>query len=58
MSKSSPGLSPGGPATSKVPYYNYAAPAQKSAESAMDKEDIPPAYRNDVRKYFNSLQPK
>lgn len=42
---------------SQVPYYSYVAPAQKSAESAMDKEDIPPAYRSDVRKYFNSLNP-
>ena len=46
-----------GQTTSKVPYYNYVAPAQKSAESTMDKEDIPPAYRSDVRKYFNSLNP-
>ena len=46
-----------GPTASQVPYYNYVAPAQKSAESAMDKEDIPPAYRSDVRRYFNSLNP-
>ncbi len=51
-----PNTSPGSTA-SQVPYYNYVAPAQKSAESAMDKEDIPPAYRSDVRKYFNSLNP-
>ena len=51
-----PNAAPGGTA-SQVPYYNYVAPAQKSAESAMDKEDIPPAYRSDVRKYFNSLNP-
>ena len=46
------------PTTSKVPYYDYVAPARKSAESTMDKEDIPPAYRSDVRKYFNSLNPQ
>lgn len=46
-----------GQTTSKVPYYDYVAPAQKSAESTMDKEDIPPAYRSDVRKYFNALNP-
>ncbi len=51
-----PNASPGTTA-SQVPYYNYVGPAQKSAESAMDKEDIPPAYRSDVRKYFNSLNP-
>ena len=46
-----------GQTASQVPYYNYVAPARKSAESAMDKEDIPPAYRSDVRRYFNSLNP-
>lgn len=46
-----------GTTASQVPYYNYVGPAQKSAESAMDKEDIPPAYRSDVRRYFNSLNP-
>ena len=53
---SNPNAAPGQTA-SNVPYYNYVAPAQKSAESTMDKEDIPPAYRSDVRKYFNSLNP-
>ena len=51
-----PNAAPGSTA-SQVPYYNYVAPAQKSAESAMDKEDIPPAYRSDVRRYFNALNP-
>lgn len=54
------GANPNGSAgttASQVPYYNYVGPAQKSAESAMDKEDIPPAYRSDVRRYFNSLNP-
>ena len=53
---SNPNAMPG-QTTSKVPYYDYVAPAQKSAESTMDKEDIPPAYRSDVRKYFNALNP-
>jgi hypothetical protein len=53
---SNPNALPGTTA-SQVPYYNYVAPAQKSAESTMDKEDIPPAYRSDVRRYFNSLNP-
>ena len=48
---------PAGQTASKVPYYDYVAPARTSAESTMDKEDIPPAYRSDVRRYFNSLQP-
>ncbi len=53
---SNPNAAPGQTA-SKVPYYDYVAPARKSAESTMDKEDIPPAYRSDVRKYFNALNP-
>lgn len=47
----------GGRQTSVVPYESYAAPARKSAESAMDKEDIPPSYKSGVRRYFDSLQP-
>jgi len=53
---SNPSVQPG-QTTSRVPYYDYVAPAQKSAESVMDKEDIPPAYRSEVRKYYTSLQP-
>ena len=55
--KISGGHDPGGAAPSSVPYYNYVAPARKSAETTMDKEDIPPAYRSDVRRYFQSLDP-
>lgn len=51
-----PGAS--GPVQSAVPYYNTVTTARKTAESAMDREDIPPAYKNDVAKYFNSLQQK
>jgi hypothetical protein len=47
-----------GPVTSSVPYYNTVITARKSAESAMDRENIPPSYKNDVSKYFNSLQPE
>lgn len=51
------GHDPGGAAPSSVPYYDYVAPAKKSAETTMDKEEIPPAYRSDVRRYFQSLDP-
>jgi hypothetical protein len=54
--KAHPG-SDNGPVTSRVPYYNTVITARKSAESAMDREDIPPAYKTDVSRYFNSLQP-
>ena len=55
--KVSGGHDAGGAAPSSVPYYDYVAPAKKSAETTMDKEDIPPAYRSDVRRYFQSLDP-
>lgn len=56
--KASPGARPPvEPRVGSVPYYNALAPARKSAESTMDKEDIPPAYRSSVRRYFDSLQP-
>ncbi|BDI34512.1 hypothetical protein CCAX7_65630 [Capsulimonas corticalis] len=54
--KAAPGAGNSPGAQSKVPYYNYVAPAKQSAEKAMDNEDIPPAYKGDVRKYFDSLQ--
>jgi hypothetical protein len=46
-----------GPVSSNVPYYNTVITARRTAESAMDREDIPPAYKTDVSRYFNSLQP-
>ena len=55
--KSRPGENDG-PVTSTVPYYNQVAGAKKTAESAMDREDIPPAYKKNVSDYFNSLQPQ
>ena len=47
-----------GPVTSTVPYYNSVVNARKTAENAMDREDIPPAYKKNVSDYFNSLQPQ
>ncbi len=47
----------GTPAASAVPYTRDIAPARQNAESAMDKEDVPPSYRSGVRRYFDSLQP-
>ncbi|MBV9848081.1 MAG: hypothetical protein JO250_00190, partial [Armatimonadetes bacterium] len=47
-----------GPVRSTVPYYNSVVSARKTAENAMDREDIPPAYKKNVADYFNSLQPQ
>ena len=47
-----------GPVKSAVPYYNSVVTAKKTAETAMDREDIPPAYKKNVSDYFNSLQPQ
>jgi hypothetical protein len=55
--KAHPGAG-GGPVQSTVPYYNTVVTARKTAETAMDREDIPPAYKTDVAKYFNALQPQ
>jgi hypothetical protein len=55
--KMRPGAAPPGGAQSNVPYYNYVGDAKKAAEKSVDSESIPPAYRDQVRKYFNSITP-
>jgi len=52
-----PGAAPPGGAQSNVDYYNYVGDAKKAAEKSVDSENIPPAYRDQVRKYFNSITP-
>lgn len=39
-----------------VPYQNVLPQYRKAAESALNKEDIPPRLRGKVRNYFNSLR--
>ncbi len=46
---------PGG--ASRVPYSQALPRYRKSAESALDQEQVPPSQRAIVRDYFNSLQP-
>jgi hypothetical protein len=41
---------------SSVPYYEVYSDYQKSAEKAMTKEEVPPAYRKPVKDYFESLK--
>lgn len=55
--KMRPGAAPPGGAQSNVPYYDYVGDAKKAAEKSVDNESIPPAYRDQVRKYFNSITP-
>jgi hypothetical protein len=43
---------------SAVPTYGDTGQAKRADESAADKEDIPAAYRNNVKSYFESLQPR
>ena len=52
-----PGAAPPGGARSNVPYYDYVGEAKRAAEKSVDSESIPPAYRDEVRKYFNSITP-
>ena len=52
-----PGSAPPGGAQSNVDYYDYVGDAKKAAEKSVDSENIPPAYRDQVRKYFNSITP-
>lgn len=42
------------PAT--VPYTDVLANYRRSAETALSKEKVPPAYRKRVKDYFTSLQ--
>ncbi len=40
---------------SKVPYYEVIGEYSRAAEEALDREDVPPAYRRTVRDYFDAL---
>jgi G:T/U-mismatch repair DNA glycosylase len=51
----------GAPATSsksRVPYYEVLPAYSKAAEEALQREEVPPAYRAMVREYFKALQPE
>ncbi len=41
---------------SRVPYYEVIGDYSKVAEDALSHEEVPPAYRQTVREYFESLQ--
>jgi len=43
-------------APSRVPYYEVIGEYSKAAEDALEREEVPPAYRGTVRRYFDSLQ--
>ena len=55
----SAGESKGAPTLSSpasVPYTDVYSNYKKSAESALSKEKVPPAYRTRVKDYFSSLE--
>ena len=52
MEKSAPVVVSG----SKVPYYEVIGEYSKTAEEALEKENVPPTYRGAVRDYFDALQ--
>ncbi|HVF10229.1 MAG TPA: hypothetical protein VNA16_05470 [Abditibacteriaceae bacterium] len=41
----------------KTPYYEVYESYKKDAEDAVSKETIPPAYKQPVKDYFDSLKP-
>jgi DNA segregation ATPase FtsK/SpoIIIE-like protein len=41
---------------SRVPYYEVIGDYSRAAEDALEREEVPPAYRATVREYFDSLQ--
>ena len=41
---------------SRVPYYEVVGEYSRAAEEALEREEVPPAYRGTVRQYFESLQ--
>lgn len=46
----------GGPV--KTPYYEVYESYQKDAEDAVNKESVPPAYKQPVKDYFESIKPE
>jgi len=49
---------PGQSDRTHVPYYEVYTDYRKSAEHAMDSEQIPPGARQRVKDYFEALDPK
>jgi hypothetical protein len=45
------------PARSNAPYYQVYRTSKRAAESTLDKESIPAAYKRQVRDYFDSIKP-
>jgi hypothetical protein len=46
----------GGPV--KTPYYDVYESYKKDAEDAVSREAVPPAYREPVKNYFDSIKPQ
>jgi hypothetical protein len=46
-----------GAATANTPYFQVYGSGKKQAESTLDKENIPATYKQQVRRYFESIRP-
>lgn len=45
------------PTKSATPYYQVYQSSRKAAETSLDKENIPAAYKEQVKEYFDSIRP-
>lgn len=45
------------PTQSSSPYYKAYETSKKQAESTLDKEAVPAAYKKQVKDYFDSIHP-
>jgi hypothetical protein len=48
---------PDQPGKARVPYYQVYSGYEKTAENALDREEVPAPYREKVKDYFTSLKP-
>ncbi len=46
------------PTQDKAAYYSVVPDRVRAAESTLNREDIPASYKNQVKEYFNSIQPR
>ena len=57
ITRENPDPAAGLPGPALIPYQDVYTQYQQAAQQAMDRSDIPPAYRDLVRDYFTLLEP-
>ncbi len=57
LTRENPNPLAGLPGTALIPYQQFFSQYQQAAQQAMDRIDIPPAYKDLVRDYFTLLEP-